>query len=43
MNLQEVTWGDGLDCSGSEQIDVVDTCKCGNELSDSTKCGEFTD
>jgi hypothetical protein len=44
MDLQDVRW------QGMDWIDLVldsgqlaGTCKCGNELSGSTKCGEFLD
>ena len=44
MNLQEVDLGGhGLERSGSGQGQVAGTCKCGNEHSDSIKCGEFLD
>jgi hypothetical protein len=43
MILQEVVWGDGLDCCGSGQGQVAVTCKYGNEPSVSIKCGEFLD
>jgi hypothetical protein len=33
----------GLDYSGSEQGQVVGSCKCGNERSGSKNCGEFLD
>jgi len=33
----------GLDLSCSGQGQVVDCCKCGNDLSGSIKCGEFID
>jgi len=36
-------WRYGLDRSGSEQGQMAGTCECGNELSDSIKCGEFLD
>jgi hypothetical protein len=36
-------WGHGLDRSGSGKGQLVGTCKCGNELSGSIKCGEFLD
>ena len=36
-------WGHGLDCSGSGQGQVADTCECGNEPWGSIKCGEFLD
>jgi len=29
--------------SGSGQGQMADDCKCGNELSDTIKCGEFPD
>jgi len=32
-----------LDRAGSRQGQVTGTCKCGNEHSDSIKCGEFLD
>ena len=38
MDLHEVGWGHGLDCSGSGQGQVAGSCKCGNEPSASTKC-----
>jgi hypothetical protein len=31
----------GLDCAGSRYGQVAGSCKCGNELPDSIKCGEF--
>ena len=31
MDLQEVGWGHGLDCSGSGHGQVADSCECGNE------------
>jgi hypothetical protein len=31
----------GLDLSGSEYGQVVDSCECGNESPSSIKCGEF--
>jgi hypothetical protein len=30
-------------CGGMDWIEVADTCECGNERSDSIKCGEFLD
>jgi hypothetical protein len=36
-------WGYGLDWAGSGLRQVVGTCECGNEASDSIKCGEFLD
>jgi hypothetical protein len=33
----------GLNCSGSEQGQMVGYCECGNEHSGSIKCGEFLD
>ena len=33
----------GLDCGGSGQGQVADTCECGNESLDSIKCREFLD
>jgi hypothetical protein len=33
--------GNGLDCSGSEWEQGAGYCECGNEPSDSIKCGEF--
>jgi hypothetical protein len=42
-DLQDVGWRHGLDRSGTEQGQVVGTCKCGNELSSSIKYGEFLD
>jgi hypothetical protein len=36
-------WGHGPDRTGPGQGQVVGTCKCGNEASDSIKCGEFLD
>jgi hypothetical protein len=35
--------GYGLDRAGSGYGKVAGTCECGNELSDSIKCGEFLD
>jgi hypothetical protein len=43
MYVQEVKWGHGLDCSGSEYGQVADECECRNELSGPIKCGEFLD
>jgi hypothetical protein len=43
MDLQEVGWGHGLDCSGSRQGQVAGTCKCANKPSGFIKCGEFLD
>jgi hypothetical protein len=43
-NLREVWWGRcGLDVSGSKQGPVMDSYEHGNELSSSTKGGEFLD
>ena len=36
-------WDLGQDRSDSGQGQVADTCECGNELSGSTKCGDFLD
>ena len=36
-------WVYGLDWVGPGQGWVADVCECGNELSDSVKCGEFLD
>jgi hypothetical protein len=35
--------GHGLDSYGSGQGQVAGSCECGNEPSDSIKCGEFLD
>jgi hypothetical protein len=35
--------GHGLDCSGPGKGQVAATFECGNEPSDSIKCGEFLD
>jgi hypothetical protein len=35
--------GCGLDRAGSRQGQVAGTCECGNEPSDSIKCGESLD
>jgi hypothetical protein len=35
------TWVYGLDRCGSGQGQVADNCACGNEPSDSIKCGEL--
>jgi len=43
MDLKEVGWGQGLDCSGSGYGQLAGTCKGGNELAVSIKCGEFLD
>ena len=43
MHLQEVRWGHTLDCSGSEQGQMVGTCEHSNEPSGSIKCREFLD
>jgi hypothetical protein len=42
-NIQDVRWGYGLDRSGSGLRQVAESCECGNEHSDSIKCGEFLD
>jgi hypothetical protein len=39
--LRQLRWGYGLDRSGTGQEQVADSCECGNETSDSIKCGEF--
>jgi len=36
-------WGLGLDGAGSGNGQVADICECGNEPSDSIKCGELLD
>ena len=36
-------WGNGLDRTGLGQGQVAGTYECGNEPSDSIKCGEFLD
>ena len=36
-------WGYGMDPAVSGQGQVVGTCECGNEPSDSIKGGEFLD
>ena len=36
-------WVYGLDWAGPGQRQVADACECGNEPSDSVKCGEFLD
>jgi hypothetical protein len=41
MDLRKVGWGHGLDRSGSEYRQAAGSCKCSNEPSSSTKCGEF--
>ena len=44
MDLQEVGWGEAW--TGSIWLGIGTgggTCKCGNEPSDSIKCGEFID
>jgi hypothetical protein len=41
MYFQKVKWGHGLDRSGSGYGQVAGTCKRGNELPGSIKCGEF--
>jgi hypothetical protein len=41
--FRKLDMGYGLDRAGSEKEQVVGTCKCGNELSVSIKCGEFLD
>ena len=44
MDLQEVrSEGYGLTQGGSGYGELAGTCECGNELSDSIKCGEFLD
>jgi len=41
LELQVVSWGHGLDWSGSGKGQVAGICECGNEISGSIKCGEF--
>jgi len=41
MDLSEMEWGHGMNWSGSEQRQVLGACECGDEPSDSTKCGEY--
>jgi len=36
-------WVYGLDWAGQDYRQLVDVCECGNESSDSVKCGEFLD
>ena len=36
-------WGYGLDLAGLGLGQVAGTCECGNEPSDSIKCGQFLD
>jgi len=36
-------WGYGLNRAGSGEGRVAGTCDCGNEPSDSIKCGVFVD
>ena len=36
-------WVYGLDWAGPGWRQVEDACECGNEPSDSVKCGEFLD
>ena len=43
MGLQEMGCGHGLDCSGAGYGHVAGACDCGNEPTDSVKCGEFLD
>ena len=43
MDLQELGWGYGLDCSSSGQELVARCYECGNEPSGSIKCGECFD
>jgi hypothetical protein len=43
MDVQDVKWGYGLDCSGSGQGQVAGSCECGNEPSGPIKCGEIFD
>jgi hypothetical protein len=37
MDIQEIVWGLGLDCSGSEWGGATGCCECGNEPSGSIK------
>ena len=39
MNLQEVGWGHGLDCSDAGLGGVANFCERGNEPSCTIKCG----
>jgi len=43
MDIQEVRCGGRMYPSGSGDGQVAGTCECGNELSDSIKCGKFLD
>ena len=43
MDLLEVGWGHGLDCSGSEYGQFAGFCESCNEPWGSVKCGEFID
>jgi hypothetical protein len=42
MDIEEVGWGHGLDLSGLGEVQVADTCECGNEHSDSIKWNFLT-
>jgi hypothetical protein len=43
MDLQEIGWGEGVDCSGSGEGKVAGCCERGDGTSISIKCGEFLD
>jgi hypothetical protein len=43
MDLQELGWKHGLDCSSSGQEQVTGCYECGNEPSGSIKCGKCLD
>jgi hypothetical protein len=43
MDLQDVVWGYGICCCGSEQGQVAGVCGRGTEFSGSIECGEFLD
>jgi len=43
MDLQEVGWGQGLDCCDSVYGQMAGSCECGNERLGTIKCGEKAD
>ena len=43
MDLQELVWWHGLDCSDKEEVQIAGACESGNESSGSIKCGVILD
>jgi hypothetical protein len=43
MDFWKVGWGQALGRSVSRQGEVAGSCECGNEPSDSVRCGKFLD